>query len=456
MNSTIRETIDATGTVNTDDRWHLVLVNHSDGSLIGSYEPIVRPTPIVFGRDDGGFGGLRDDRISRRHAEVSLSGSRAILTDLGSRNGTHLNGRQIDGPETLSRGDVIRLGSVLLLVERADPRRARTEHPELVGQSPAMVDLVERIEKVARRDSTVLLQGETGTGKELVARALHQASGRSGDFCVVNCAGMSDSLVESELFGHQQGAFSGATSQHIGLAESADGGTLFLDEIGDASASLQGSLLRFLQEGEVRRVGSVSPVHVNVRVIAATHRKLPSNSFREDLYSRLARVVIELAPLRERIEDVPLLAREFLKRDPSMADRSPPTLDWRLVDAMLRYTWPRNVRELQGVVERLIIDNIDVLSKDDKKDRGVFRLTGSLGELAEATRADSAKPESRTQGAAKSQMTSRAIRPSDDELKTLLETHAGNVTAVAEHLGAGRNTVYRWMKSAGLELADFR
>ena len=298
--------------------------------------------------------------------------------------------------------------------------------------------MLEEIARLAARDTTVLLVGETGTGKELAARALHDASGRRGDFCALNCAGVSEQLIESELFGHEKGAFSGAAARHIGLAEAADGGTLFLDEIGDATPALQSSLLRFLQEREIRRVGSTTTIQVDARVVAATHRDLRGSSgFREDLYARLARVVIDLPPLRTRIEDVPLLVRQFVQDYAG----GPRAVDWRLMLAILGHTWPRNVRELQAFVERAVIDAADQ----------PLRATGALRALLEPRAAvdDQAVD-------VQAAPSSRAIRPSDDELRELLDCHRGNVTAVASELGAGRNTVYRWMKSAGLDLTKFR
>jgi DNA-binding NtrC family response regulator len=346
---------------------------------------------------------------------------------------------RIEAPATVVPGDIVRVGSTLLLVQRIDERRGRSRHPTLWGVSPRIVDVVEQIERVAARETTVLLHGETGTGKELAARALHDASGRRGRFCAVNCAGISDHLIESELFGHEKGAFSGATTRHVGLAESADGGTLFLDEIGDASPALQSSLLRFVQEGEVRRVGAASTLRVDVRVVAATHRDLRNSAaFREDLYARLARVVIELPPLRDRIEDVPSLTRRFVQHYAGELR----AFDPRLMLAMLRHVWPRNVRELQAFVERAVID----------AETGPLRATAALQRLlAPPDRATHAPDEPLAAPPVR-----RAVRPSDQELWALVEEHEGNVTAVAAQLGAGRNTVYRWLKRAGVQLSKYR
>ena len=438
MKTTVRDTL---GSSEAAERgWQVDIVNHRDLSRIGESLKLT-PDPVVLGRDEGAFGGLRDDRVSRRHASLETRDGGPVLEDLGSSNGTDLNGRRIDKPRTLAHGDIVRVGSVVLLVQRVDDSRGRSRHQTLLGRSPAMVDVIEQIERVATRDTTVLLLGETGTGKEVAARALHDASGRRGPFVALNCGGVADQLVESELFGHEAGAFSGAGARHIGLAESADGGTLFLDEIGDASPSLQTSLLRFLQEGEVRRVGAVKPIAVDVRVVAATHRDLSRrSSFREDLNARLARIVLDLPPLRDRIEDVPLLARRFARSFSDGAEAR--GFDWRLMVAMLRYRWPANVRELQSFVERALIEN--------EKTDGPLRLTERLERLL------AVEPEEPASSPPAPTRRSRAIRPSDDELRALLDEHNGNVTAVAARLNAGRNTVYRWMKSAGLDLAKYR
>src|SRR5262245_2877810 len=229
--------------------------------------------------------------------------------------------------------------------------RLECEVPELIGESPAWRSLVEQLPRVAASGLTVLLLGETGSGKEVVARAIHaHSSRRRQPFVAQNCGATPDTLIESELFGHARGAFTGAISDRVGLFEAAEGGTLLLDEIGDASALLQMKLLRVLQEGEARRVGDPRQRKVDVRVLAATHRPLErsvgAGAFRADLFFRLATVRLRLPSLRERGRDVLVLARHFLARAAARAGGPPPEIAPELADRLLRYRWPGNVREL--------------------------------------------------------------------------------------------------------------
>ena len=230
----------------------------------------------------------------------------------------------------------------------------------IIGSCPPMLDLYGKIRKVAPSDSNVLIQGESGTGKELVARALHNLSRRTkAPMISVNCAAIPESLIESELFGHEKGAFTGASAGRAGLVEAADGGTLFLDEIGELPLEAQARLLRVLQEGEIRRVGSVQSQKVDVRLIAATHRDLKTlaknGEFREDLYYRLHVIALKLPPLRERGNDVIEIARAFLARQSAKAGRTDLKFGPDAEQAIRHYSWPGNVRELENAVERAVI-----------------------------------------------------------------------------------------------------
>jgi transcriptional regulator with GAF, ATPase, and Fis domain len=245
-------------------------------------------------------------------------------------------------------------------LEEENRRLSESLAHDMVGESPRMKEVYRLLRRAAASDSTVLLRGESGTGKELAARALHQGSPRAGKpFVAVNCATLSETLLESELFGHERGAFTGAVARKIGKAEAADGGTLFLDEIGEIPISLQAKLLRFLQERELERLGSTRPIQVDVRVVAATNRDLEKGiregTFREDLYYRLNVITWHLPPLRERREDVPLLASHFAALTSRRLGRPVAGFTPEARACLLRYDWPGNVRELSNAVERAIV-----------------------------------------------------------------------------------------------------
>jgi DNA-binding NtrC family response regulator len=267
--------------------------------------------------------------------------------------------------------------------------------PLLLGSSPAMRHVIELVQTVAASDSTVLVTGESGTGKEVVARAIHGASSRRyNPMVVVNCGALPEGILESELFGHEAGAFTGARARHKGKFESAEGGTVFLDEIGEVSPKVQVELLRVLEEKLVTRLGGSAPVPVDFRTVAATNRDLQAavkeGRFREDLYWRLNVVHIHIPPLRERPEDVPVLARQFLEKFVQSMSRRPMTLSRDAQEALASYPWPGNVRELQNAIERaVVVGRGDVVTAADLP----LRVTqagaagAAPGSLAEAERA---------------------------------------------------------------------
>ena len=245
-----------------------------------------------------------------------------------------------------------------LLVEERFQRAHRGE--AIIGESPALKEVLRQVEVVAPTDATVLLQGETGTGKEPLAHALHQLSARRDrPFVAVNCAAIPAGLLESELFGHERGAFTGALAQKLGRFELAHQGTLFLDEIGDMPLDLQPKLLRVLQEQAFERLGSTRTRRVDVRLVAATNRELAQmvreGTFREDLYYRLNVFPLTIPPLRERPEDIPLLVRHFVHTYAQRLRQRIDTIPTEVLDALVRYHWPGNVRELQNVIERAVI-----------------------------------------------------------------------------------------------------
>jgi transcriptional regulator with GAF, ATPase, and Fis domain len=242
---------------------------------------------------------------------------------------------------------------------------------EIVGASKPLATVLGRIAKVAPTDSTVLITGETGTGKELIARAVHARSRRSGHaFVSVNCAALAPSLISSELFGHEKGAFTGAVQRRLGRFEMANGGTIFLDEVGELLSDTQAAILRVLQEREFERVGGERPIHVDVRVIAATNRDLPAAvakaEFREDLFYRLNVFPIEAPPLRERKDDIPMLVEYFMQRYAKRAGKNIRLINKKALDLLQAYDWPGNIRELQNVIERsVILSSGEVFSVDE-------------------------------------------------------------------------------------------
>jgi two-component system response regulator AtoC len=276
------------------------------------------------------------------------------------------------------------IGELRLVLSRALERRrlqptrgegaagsaARELDVDLVGHSPSIIGVMKTVARTAPSQASVLIFGETGTGKELVARTVHRYSERaSARFVAVNCSALAEGLLESELFGHVRGAFTGAQSSRPGLFREADHGTLLLDEIGDISAALQSKLLRVLQEQEIVPVGAETPIRVDVRIIAATHRDLAAlvkeGRFREDLYYRLNVVTITLPPLRERRQDIPLLIDNLLRRLSTKHDRGPVAVDPEAQRALLAYDWPGNVRELHNVLERaLVLASQDVIGPE--------------------------------------------------------------------------------------------
>jgi transcriptional regulator with PAS, ATPase and Fis domain len=302
---------------------------------------------------------LSDPTVSRLHCEVTVGREGIRLIDTESTNGTFFEGcrvRDID----LRPGALVCLGSTTLRIDLTQEASyvelsSRSGFGELVGSSREMRRIYAVLEKAALVDATVLVSGETGTGKELVAQALHDASARArGPYVTLDCGAIPENLIESELFGHVRGAFSGAISDRKGVIEEADGGSIFLDEIGELPITMQPKLLRALETRSVRRVGSNQPRKVDVRVIAATNRSLARSvnegSFREDLYYRLAVIEIELPPLRARRDDIPALAAHFIERFTGRAEPPPP----ELLSTLLMRAWPGNIRELRNFVERSV------------------------------------------------------------------------------------------------------
>jgi DNA-binding NtrC family response regulator len=407
------------------------------------------------GRDtgDGMAFDAADAMMSRRHARVVFAGAgQYVLEDLASRNGTLVDGKPI-ASQALVDGAVFETGRtawIFRLAPRGSPEHVRLGPTR--SFSPRVVTLVEQLASLAPRSVSLLLLGETGTGKEVFARELHGRSGRRGRFVAVNCGALADALVESELFGHAQGAFTGATTDRVGHVESADRGTLFLDEIGEMPPAAQVRLLRVLQEGEVVPVGATAPRRVDVRVVAATHRDLlrmvGEGRFREDLYARLEGWVFTLPRLAERREDVGELVAHALRAASAPGAAMTP----RAARALLAFDWPFNVRQLMKSIEAAL-----ALAQSGRIE---------LEHLPERVRAGgtSARPPARSAPSPGSSPSAPApdegdLDDADRELRerivAALRANGGNVTRAAEALGKQRQQVQRWLRRFQLRPGDY-
>ncbi len=368
----------------------------------------ITETEYSIGREISNNLFVGDVAVSRQHCRIQREGARFVVRDLESLNCTFVNGVPVR-QRPLAHGDCLKIGDSIFLFlldedvagETASPdepghpdngENGRFAHPtvllrvaqesserlqwleqenrrlreeinldhNMVGESPRMRHVYQLIAKVAPTDTTVMIRGESGVGKELVARAIHENSPRAGKpFVAINCAALSDTLLESELFGHEKGAFTGAIAQKKGKLEIAQGGTVFLDEMGELSSSVQARLLRALQEREFERVGGMRPIKADIRLIAATNRDLEAaieeGSFRPDLYFRLNVVSITLPPLRERREDIPLLANYFAAKYGQRCKRPVRGISAQARERLVNYAWPGNVRELENAIERAVV-----------------------------------------------------------------------------------------------------
>ena len=306
---------------------------------------------------------VEDRTASRHHFEIQFTERGYLLVDLGSTNGTFLDGRRIERAY-LSPGSQIRAGSSMLTFAPLDeevtiePDRD-SELCGMVGQSMKMRQIFGLIKKIAPMDVSVIIQGETGTGKELVARAIHELSSRTkGPMEVLDCGAIPPNLIESELFGHEKGAFTGALAGRPGAFERAHGGTIFLDELGELRLDLQPKLLRVLENREVRRVGGNDVIEVDCRVIAATNRDLvkeiQAGNFREDLYFRLSVITVQLPPLRQRRDDIPLILKQALADPELVGKHGKKRFSAEALGLLMSYAWPGNVRELMNVLSHVL------------------------------------------------------------------------------------------------------
>jgi two-component system, NtrC family, response regulator AtoC len=353
-----------TGDLDARDAWIVVV----SGALGIVRRAIAPGRPIVLGRGDDVDLVVHDSSISRRHARI-WAGDPARIEDLGSRNGTHVAGRRLALGEiaTLPVGSVAEIGSAFFVLYRgaiagdgAAPGASASPASEPLVIDEAMRQIYAQLDTVAPSSLSVLVLGETGTGKEIYARALHARSSRAAQvFVSLNCATLTEALLESELFGHDKGAFTGAVAAKPGLFELADGGTLLLDEIGDLPLAIQPKLLRVLETGEVMRVGGLRPRSVDVRVVAATNADLPAaiaaGRFRSDLYYRINGVVVTLPPLRARTAEILPLARQFAAAMARARGHATPVFTPAAERVLRDHAWRGNVRELKGCVQRAVL-----------------------------------------------------------------------------------------------------
>jgi DNA-binding NtrC family response regulator len=387
----------------------------------------VASVPLEYGRRLVlGSGRLCDVRVSdravsSRHCAVCVGELGVAVEDLGSTNGLYVGSSRLGSVVLTEEGSGFVIGRTSVTLrssEDAEGSPAAPEIPGLIGRSPAMRRVAEEIRRHARSRATVLLQGESGTGKDVVARALHTLSGRSGDYVPINVGAFPDSLADSELFGHRRGAYTGAVSNRSGAFELAHRGTLFLDEVAELSAAAQVKLLRVVEEGVVRPIGASQPVRVDVRVVSASWAALPARvaegRFRVDLFHRLATVTIELPPLRRRKTDIPLLARVLLER--LRDDVGEKRLSGPALSRLLAHDWPGNVRELSAVLYRAAMRTPGV----DIQEQHV-ELPETLSPAA------------------------NAAREAPERAFELLDAQAGNVSAAARAAGVPRSTFRSWL-----------
>jgi DNA-binding NtrC family response regulator len=328
--------------------------------------------------------------------------------------------------------------------------RQRLGKHELIGSGAAMARLTAQIERVAASETRVCILGETGTGKELVARAIHEKSPRRENaFVTLNCAAVPAELIESELFGHEKGAFTGAAAKHAGKFEQADGGTLFLDEIGDMPVAMQAKLLRVLEEGEVERVGGDKPIRVNVRVLVATHRNLEElvkqNAFRRDLFHRVYVFPLPLPPLRERPEDFPALVGHFARQVAAQNAWKEKIVTDDAIAELRRYGWPGNVRELRNVVERLVL----LAGEGPVSGADVRMILPSLS-------AGSATPAGNTEPGSSGTLAERTEAFEKEVLLAEIRRHNFHMTNVARALGLERSHLYKKCQQLGIDLQSLR
>ncbi|MAQ16061.1 MAG: Fis family transcriptional regulator [Sandaracinus sp.] len=431
-------------------RLALVILSGNDRGA----EFVMEGDRLQIGKAEGNDVVLAHQTVSRTHCEILREGRGYLLRDLGSTNGTLLDGAEIR-EAFLRPGAVVTVGEIELKVRTFSEKievlpSEQTRFGAVVGRSQPMREIFGLMERLAPSDATVLLGGETGTGKDAMARAIHQASGRSErPFVVVDCGAVVANLVESELFGHEKGAFTGAGERRHGAFELAHGGTLFLDEIGELPLDLQPKLLRALEQRSFRRVGGSREIAVDIRVIAATKRNLAvevdRGKFREDLYFRLAVVPVEMPPLRERKEDLPLLVEhlidDLISKDP---DATGLRIAQAALDALAGHDWPGNVRELRNVLSRAAFL---AQTSDGEIRLGHVPMSAPVGGTAMAPAFDPGLSYRDTKAAFEQEFERRYVA-------WLLERHEGNISAAARAADMDRKYLHKLAKKHGVHPSD--
>lgn len=441
----------------------LLLVARAGGEHISANERLlVLSGGIDIGRRPTGAAAvtpaalLIDDPLaSSKHARLERKGDGFVITDQGSKNGLFVAGERLTGTREIDDGALITVGSHIFVFRLATQEQVAAIRKDLASPlapvattSPRLALQSDKLRRLALSDAEVLLVGETGVGKEVYARALHEASGRKGRFVALNCAAIPRELVESELFGYRAGAHSTAQSGKAGLVEEADGGTLFLDEIGEMGRDTQTKMLRFLQDRELTPLGGTRPRRIDVRVVAATNRSVMPGStdgLRDDLLGRLGAAPLWLPPLRERREDIGALATFFLARESAKRGVSPAGFDAQAWAALVFAAFPLNVRQLEKTI------GAAVALADPRELIGVRHLPDALT----APTATPAVAPVRF-GETRSGRKPPEPAPLPEDVDRLLQVHKGNVAEVARALGRQRAAVWRWIKQFGLNPDGYR